>query len=261
MQRNYVDYLKENGRHTAARRIKNVWRILLLRLAYEEALSASVVLQAVCRGWLARSRLHRAKKSAAVVVIQTKQRSVAARQRRLEVADIRNDTSLRLQQSTGATLLQAKWRACLARRRFVRLEAALVTIQSQWRGVQARQALDKARASAIRNQAVFRGWLVREQNHASLKAALTIQTAWNRHCARAQGREIELRRRTASATKIQSQRRSSLARNRYRLQKLSVTRIQSVWRLWTARRILLSVPGRRASCPSAHPWQMHPRRA
>jgi hypothetical protein len=129
LQENYVRYLLQEGRKTAARRIKNVWHVLLLRIAYEEVLSSSILLQAVVRGWLARLRSKRI--YCAATILQSLGRSFVERKRFLLLVSQKTKDD----QNAHVTRIQTKWRSRLERNLFVRVKRSIIWSQRTWRKI------------------------------------------------------------------------------------------------------------------------------
>ncbi|BDA47246.1 probable abnormal spindle-like microcephaly-associated protein homolog [Coccomyxa sp. Obi] len=160
--------------------------------------AAAVCIQRYWRGAQARARL--AALRAAAVAIQAHWR--AARQAEWRGMQVRQSVN---RQRTAALTVQKHWRAArlrrlfradvarivlaqaasrrwAARKRFLCIRAAAITVQSAWRGrcarLQARQIL-----AAITLQKRTRGWLVRRHITGQRSAAVSIQSAWRRTLA------------------------------------------------------------------------------
>lgn len=117
--------------------------------------------------------------------------------------------------STVATVIQAAWRGCQARRSFIATRHAAVTVQRGWRRLlAARVEAERARhVAAILIQTRYRGHLARRAlfNHRATVKAITIQSMWRGYVARRLFLEKTEAGRRAALRLVEQARRESAA--------------------------------------------------
>ncbi|XP_032240895.2 abnormal spindle-like microcephaly-associated protein homolog [Nematostella vectensis] len=206
----------------AARVIQASWRGYIVMSRVKAMKIAVVTCQSAIRGFLARKRLGKAKKAAAIIQ-QGYRASVKVRKARSDFLALRNAT----------VKMQALHRGNQDRK-FVKKTLAAITIQSFLRMKLCRDEYLRKRESAIRIQAEVRRYLTRGAFLDQKRAVLIMQT---RYLALKNGRERrqELALLRASTIRIQACFRRYTARRKFLVQRAAVVRIQACFKGHIAR--------------------------
>ncbi|NWR70859.1 ASPM protein, partial [Centropus unirufus] len=236
----------------AARLIQSAWRNYRLRRElklFQEKDRAARIIQKSAINFL--SRRHILKKVNAAILIQKHWRGYLARMIFLNL----KKTKLEEARDRSATVIQAYWRRCSARKRYLQLRYYVIFVQARFRMVKAvaaykrilwavvmiqshlrasklakkdRQRYEMLKASALTIQSAFRRWRKYKMEQ-KIKAALVLQSYFKKW----QSSKVARRRRAALI--IQSWYRMHRDLKQYKHVKQSVIKIQAWYRCQLAR--------------------------
>ncbi|KAJ3368479.1 Myosin type-2 heavy chain 1 [Allomyces arbusculus] len=134
-------------------------------------------------------------------------------------------------------MIQKNIKCALARKRYLKLRSAVISLQARVRGVHARKqarAIREAKAATV-IQACFRRYLAQREFARTRSAVVTLQCAWRSYVAR---RELQRLREERAAIEIQAAFRGYRARMQYATARKRVILAQSCIRRYRARKEL-----------------------
>ncbi|KAK2412429.1 Myosin family protein with Dil domain-containing protein [Trifolium repens] len=137
----------------------------------------------------------------------------------------------------AARIIQRQTRTHIARKEFIELRRAAISLQSNLRGILARKLYEQLRreAAALKIEKNFKGYIDRKSYSKARSSAIILQTGLRSMKARD---EFRFRKQTKAAIKIQAQFRRKIAYSYYKRLQKAVVVTQCGWRSRVARKEL-----------------------